>query len=121
MEVLKAKVEKLLITQPFDALPVKTEKLSLFLDGIKYDRHYGRNNLSDVRFKKLLEKGHEVANIRQVTIVSAEELNQISTELDFTVLPEDLEANITLSGIENLTQLPAGTFIINNKLTLVVC
>lgn len=111
MKIISAKVEKLLLTRPFDEPCIETDAFSVLLAGIKDDRHFGRNNLSDVRTNKLLSKGIEVANLRPVTIVSSEELAYVSKKLGFEVLPEDLEANITLSGVENLTKLSPGTFI----------
>ena len=111
MEILKARVEKLLITQPFNADPIKVEKLEILLDGIKYDRHFGKTRNADVRTAKLLPKGIEVTNLRAGTIVSTEELKEISEDIGVEALPDDLEANITLSGIKKLTKLPPGTFI----------
>ncbi len=111
MEILKAKVEKLLLTHPFDQPPTKHEKVELVLEGLKFDKHFGKTRCADVRTVKLLPKGIEVTNLRSVTIVSAEELDEISTALGFEVLPEDLEANITLSGVKNLTKLPPGTYL----------
>lgn len=111
MEILKAKVEKLLITQPFDGLPVEVKKLEVLLAGIKYDRHFGLSRNSDVRTAKLLPRGVEVANLRSITIVSTEELQEISADMGVEVFPDDLEANVTLSGIPNLTKLPPGTFM----------
>ena len=111
MNVIKAKVEKLLITQSFDAVPVSVDKIELLLEGIKYDRHFGKTRHADVRTVKLLPKGIEVANLRAITIVSTEELKEISKDAGVEVLPNDMEANITLSGIEKLTKLAPGTYI----------
>lgn len=111
MEILKAKVEKLLVTQPFGAIPKTIEKMEVLLDGIKYDRNFGKTRNACARTAKLLPKGTEVANLRMVTIVSQEELSEISANAGVETLPEDVEANITLSGIKNLTKLPPGTFI----------
>lgn len=111
MKILTAKVEKLLITQPFDALPVSVKKVEVMLAGIKYDRHFGKTRNADVRTAKLLPKGIEVTNLRSVTIVSSEELKEISDATGVDVTAEDMEANITLSGVEKLTKLAPGTFI----------
>lgn len=111
MIITKAKVEKLLITKPFDELPVEIEKMELLLEGIKHDRHFGKTRNADVRTVNLLPRGIETANLRMVTIVSLEEMAQISEKIGIEVLPEDMEANIVLSGVENLTKLPAGTFV----------
>ena len=111
MEIHTASVEKLLITQPFGEVPKEVNKIELLLDGIKYDRHFGKTRNADVRTTKLLSKGIEVTNLRSITLISQEELDEISSDVGFEVLPDDLEANITLKGIEKLTKLPAGTFI----------
>lgn len=104
-------VKRLLITQPFSKEPVKVEKMEILLAGIRNDKHFGKTILSTVREKKLVSKGTEVANLRAITIVSQEELNEISAEMGVEVLPEDLEANITLEGLPSLTQLAPGTFL----------
>lgn len=111
MIITKAKVEKLLITKPFNELPVEIEKMELLLDGIKYDRHFGKTRNADTRTAKLLPRGIETANLRMVTIVSMEEVRQISEEIGVELLPEDMEANIVLSGVDKLTKLTPGTFM----------
>ena len=111
MKVIKAKVEKLLITQPFAKAPIGVEKIELLLDGIKHDKHFGKTRNADVRTVNLVSRGIEVTNLRAVTIVSTEELEEISTQTGTRVLPEDMEANIILSGLKNLTKLPPGSFI----------
>ena len=111
MEIKKAKVEKLLITRPFNEPCVEVNKLSIYLDGIKGDRHFGKTSISNVRTNKLLPNWIEVANFRTITIVSVEELSEISNSLGFEILPEDLDANITLSGISELTKIAPGTFL----------
>src|SRR5688572_17710494 len=111
MQIIKAKVEKLLITQPFGAVPVRREKVEMLLEGLKHDRHFGKTRNADTRTAKLLPRGIEVANLRGVTVVSVEELKEILAEVGVEVLPDDLEANITLSGLESITKLAPGTFI----------
>lgn len=110
MKILNAKVEKLHITQPFGQNPIPVEKLEVLLEGIKHDKHFGKTRNADVRTVKLLPKGIEVTNLRAVTIVSQEELAEVSKDMGMEVLPEDLEANIMVSGVPNLTKLPPGTF-----------
>lgn len=111
MSTISAKVEKLLITRPFGQLPLAVEKMEVLLDGLKYDKHFGKTRNADVRTVKLLSKGIEVTNLRSATIVSVEELREISLDMGVKVTPEDLEANITLSGVKTLTKLPPGTFM----------
>ncbi|MBI2620706.1 hypothetical protein HYW61_00580 [candidate division WWE3 bacterium] len=111
METLKARVEKLLITQPFGTSPIKVEKIEVLLDGIKYDKHFGKTRNADVKYARLLPKGIEVVNLRAITLVSVEELKEISNDVGVEILPSDLEANITLSGVKNLTKFVPGTFM----------
>lgn len=111
MKILKAKVTKILLTQPYDELPKKVNKAELFLDGLKHDRHFGATRLAGVREVALVPKGVETRNLRAVSIVSEEELKEISKDMGAEATAEDLEANITLSGFKNLTQLLPGSYI----------
>lgn len=103
-------VTKLFITQPFGKPPVEVEKIELLLEGIKHDRHFGIKKIADIRETYAVPKGTEVLNLRAVTIVAEEELKEIATSLSIeNVLSQDLEANICIKGLDNLTQLPIGT------------
>ena len=112
MQNSTTKVINLLITRPFGEEPVKVEKLEVFIEGVKHDRHFGIKKLSGVREAKIASRGTEIINLRTITLVSVEELRKIATKLEVeSVTGEDLEANITLEGYENITALPIGTIL----------
>lgn len=80
-------------------------------NGIVDDRHHGRTKPAGGR-ETYVRKGTDLLNIRQVTIVSKEELAEIARLIDVPdVTGPDLGANIVLKNIEGLTQLPGGTTI----------
>lgn len=86
--------------------------ISATLDGLLLDRHFGRTKQTGVR-ERFVQKGTDVLNLRQVSIVSEEELAEIAGALRLPdVTAEDLGANICLRGVARLTQLPAGTLLL---------
>lgn len=88
--------------------------------GIKGDRHAGAR-LLDVRERALLEfglpKGIAIANHREVSLVSREELDEIATALNLPeqIQPGSLGENLLVSGIPHLTSLPVGTLLFFQK------
>lgn len=90
------------ITQP---VPV----LSLTFEGIFGDRHAGFQRGADARTPHY-KRGLPIRNIRQLTIVSVEELAAIAVALDLPEMrPEWLGANLVLDGLADLSFLPRGT------------
>ncbi len=88
--------------------------------GIRGDRHAGAR-LADVRERELLSfglpKGIEIANHREFSAISTEELMEITQAMD---LPEQISygclgENLVLSGIPKLTELPTGTMLFFQK------
>jgi len=88
--------------------------------GIKGDGHAG-TRLADVREKALLTfglpKGMEIANHREFSAVSVEELSEIGVVMG---LPSPvpfgcLGENLVLRGIPRLTELPSGTLLFFRK------
>lgn len=91
---------------------VEQEEIDCTLEGIFGDRHYGATKLAGVREKKYAQKGEEILNLRQVSIVSESELSQIARNLGIAeIIGEDLGANIVINGIEDLTKLSRGTIM----------
>lgn len=85
------------------------DKLLLDWDGIREDRHYGRIKFAGVR-EEYMHKGEEMLNLRQISIVSKEELNVIAENLKIDhIEAEDLGANILIEGIKNFTEIPFGS------------
>jgi MOSC domain-containing protein YiiM len=86
------------------------ERLDLGFDGIEGDCHGGRVRLSDSRMVTQYARGTPVANTRQVSILSAEELDQIAATLGIPNLPPEwVGANVVTAGIPDLTLLPPAT------------
>ncbi len=77
--------------------------------GFLRDRHAGLTRRAGSRDAGI-EPGEEIPNRRQVSIVSQEELAEISSRLGIPeVRAQWLGANLCLSGIKELTRLPHGT------------
>src|SRR3989304_5699263 len=104
----QGKVEALLITQ--DLLPSSDlEEVHATWEGFVGDKHFGLT-MKAGSSQKPYPKGTEVRNVRQISIVSAEELNEIAEAMQLPVVkPAWVGANVMLSGIERLTQLPPGS------------
>jgi MOSC domain-containing protein YiiM len=97
---------------PADAtVPVARDLLDLTWLGAEEDRHAGLTMLSDSRTSKVYDRGVEIRNHRQLSLVSVEELALIAERLGlFHPLEAGLIAdNIALSGAPDLTALPRMT------------
>lgn len=95
-------VKNVLVMEP-GMSPVSKPHTSIKLNdkGVEGDSHAG------LMMKK---EGIELPNTRQVSLVSVEELQAISSELDIEqIKPDWIGANILVSGIPNLSKLPKGT------------
>lgn len=76
--------------------------------GFEGDRHAGLTRPATGRDEGA-ERGTPLPNLRQVSLVSEEELAQVADALDVEVLrPEWLGSNLSLRGIPDLTRLPEG-------------
>ncbi|MEX2143014.1 MAG: MOSC domain-containing protein [Anaerolineales bacterium] len=105
---LHAKVESLLITPQFmPGNPV--DEVEVTWEGFVGDKHYGltmRANSS----QKPYPKDSEVRNVRQISIVSEEELTTVAASMELPAIePGWVGANLMLSGVPGLTQLPSGS------------
>ena len=91
-------------------------------DGIEGDCHASRNRLSDSRMLNQYKRGTPVANSRQLSLVSLEELADIAKALDIPVLPPQwVGANLLISDIPDLTLLPPSTrMMFSSGATLIV-
>jgi hypothetical protein len=98
------------------------DQLIITFDGIDGDCHASRNRLSDSRMLKQYQRGTSVANSRQLSLVSVEELADIAKALDIPkVEPEWLGTNLVTSGIPDLTLLPPSTrMMFSSGATLIV-
>ena len=86
--------------------------LNLLFSGPEGDCHGGLTRASDSRTLLLYPRNTEIRNVRQITIVSPDELQAIAKALGVSHIdPSWLGANMLLAGIPNLTLLPPSTRI----------
>ena len=82
-------------------------ELSLDYGGVSGELHYGETRASCVRVKDLYKEGTEIRNVRQLSIISKEELDQIAAEVGLAeIKPEWLGATVVLEGLADFTHVP---------------
>lgn len=103
-------IESVLIaTNPQILLSSQIELAKITMEGFDGDNHAGITMSSNSRTPHF-RRGTVIRNSRQVSLVSAEELNQVAQALKIPhLLPEWLGANLLLSKVPNLTQVPPST------------
>ena len=107
----QGKVESLLAraSRPEGFVKAKTDGLNLGFAGPE-DCHAGLTRKSDVRTLALYKRDVDIRNVRQLTLLSVEELADIAERLAIAeVKAEWLGANIVVSGIPDFTLLPPST------------
>ncbi len=83
------------------------ERIVAGYDGPKGDRHSGVIRPSCVRVKDMHKEGTEIRNVRQFSIVSAEELSAVAKDMGLDrVDPVWLGATMVIEGIEDFTHVP---------------
>ncbi len=88
----------------------RVDRLDMTFDGIVGDCHSGRGYQSDSRMLAQYKRGTPVANTRQVSVLSDEELQQVAGLLGIADLkPEWVGANLVTSGLPDVTLLPPST------------
>ena len=103
---------KLLLSADRDAGLEKSEvgRLELLFSGIKGDFHGGLTRKSDVRTIKQYPRDTDIRNVRQLTLVSEEELAEIADRMGIPEMKAEwLGANIVTKGIPDLTMLTSST------------
>lgn len=85
----------------------RADGLTLRFDGIEGDCHSGLTRPADVRTIKQYPRDTPIRNVRQLTLLSVEELSDIAVIMEIPdVKPEWVGANMVTSGIPDLTLLP---------------
>lgn len=83
------------------------DTLPLTLAGTPGENHAGLTRASCVRVSARHPEGTEIANTRQLSILSVEEMAEIAAEIGLDALdPEHLGASLVLSGIPDFTHIP---------------
>jgi hypothetical protein len=109
-------------TAPFDHFETRAvDALDLSFDGIAGDFHAGPTRRSGSR-EPWYPRGTEMRNERQLSIVAPDELAIVAGRMGIAELkPEWIGANLTISGIPQLSMLPPGTMLFfRNGVTLKV-
>ena len=79
----------------------------LGFDGLVGEKHAGLTRPSCSRVTSQHKRGTEIANVRQLSVVSAEELAAIAAVMDLPALrPEWLGASLVIEGIADFTHVP---------------
>ncbi|HTV67307.1 MAG TPA: molybdenum cofactor sulfurase [Rhizobiaceae bacterium] len=97
---------------PFDHFETRAvERLELSFEGIAGDFHAGYTRKSGGR-EPWYGRGTEMRNERQLSIVAPDELAIVAERMSLPeIKPEWIGANLLLSGIPQLSMLPAGTML----------
>lgn len=108
---LSGRVAGLYATPDSDFPTAAVDHLDLTFAGIAGDRHEGMTRASGAR-EPWYERGTEMRNERQLTLLAPDELDEIADCMDLPeVKPEWIGGNILLDGIPRLSMLPAGTLL----------
>jgi hypothetical protein len=87
-----------------------TDAISLTFAGPADDCHTGLTRKSDSRTLPLYKRDIDIRNVRQITILSVEELKEVAARLDIPAIdPGWFGANLVVSGIPDLSLLPPST------------
>ncbi len=105
-------VETLIGADPASLVTSPREHVRVTFDGFEGDRHGGRTRLANARDPRY-PRGTEIRNDRQVTVVSAEELEEAARRMGVSELRAAwIGANLLLAGVPRLTGLPPGTRLV---------
>lgn len=87
-------------------IPVAVPALDLDWGGAVGDRHHGVTMSSDTRQREVFDRGTEIRNHRQISIVDVDELAEVAAALGIEeIAPGTIADNICTSGISHLTEL----------------
>lgn len=82
-------------------------RLELGFDGLAGGRHQGGTRPSCMRVRNLYPTGTTIRNVRQLTVLAAEELEAIALKMGIDQLdPALLGASVVLRGIPDFTHVP---------------
>jgi MOSC domain len=88
----------------------ETSRLNLTFAGPEGDCHGGLTRASDSRTLPLYKRNTEIRNVRQVTLLAQEELDETAGLLGIPAIdPSWFGANVVVTGIPDFTLLPPST------------
>lgn len=83
------------------------EEAELTLAGIPGEAHGGLTRPACVRVRSQYPAGTEIRNVRQLSVMSAEELAEIAADCGLEAFePEHIGASLVIAGIPDFTHLP---------------
>ena len=83
------------------------ERITLGWEGVEGELHSGLTRLSCSRMLQQYPRGTEISNVRQLALVSTEELALIARRMGLErIAPEWTGASMVLEGIPDLTNVP---------------
>ncbi|MFY9211401.1 MAG: sulfurase [Aestuariivita sp.] len=89
------------------------DRVDMGFHGVTGEKHSGETRPSCSRMTMLYPKGTKVRNVRQLTILSQEELDGIARDIQLDKLdPGLLGASIVLSGIPDFTHVPPSSRLV---------
>jgi MOSC domain-containing protein YiiM len=110
---MRAAIVALHVWSPDMEMPTPVNSISLEFAGIPGDRHYGRTMQAGAREKHAFDRGTEISNYRQISIIDSAELSKIAANLGIDELaPGTIADNICTSGLPDLTALPPMTRLV---------
>ena len=110
---------------PLNRPNIRSEPLdSVFASyaGFAQDYHSGLTRASCVRVKAQHPKGTEIRNTRQLSILSAEEMDEVAQIMGVAAItPQQLGASVVIKGIPDFTFVPPGARLqAENGTTIVI-
>ncbi|MFK5978975.1 MAG: molybdenum cofactor sulfurase [Rhizobiaceae bacterium] len=103
---LKGKVANVLAAKGTNFVSEAVDELVLNYKGVEGDFHAGLTRVSGAR-EPWYQRGTEMRNERQISILSVEELDEIAPAMGLDELkPEWIGANLVLEGVPKLSYLP---------------
>ncbi len=92
------------------ASEIVTGPLEVTFEGFPGESHSGLTREACVRTREIYAEGTRIRNVRQITIISEEELGLVASGMEIDhIKPEWLGANLLVSGIPHFTLLPPST------------
>lgn len=89
--------------------------------GVEGECHGGVTRASCVRVADQFPEGTEIRNVRQFSIISAEEMAEVAAEMGIdSVRPEWMGASIMVRGLPDLTHVPPSSRLQNEQGTTLV-
>ena len=118
---LTARIDRVFVNREEGASEV--ERVRASFAGPEGDAYASLTRPACLRTKRQYQPGTAIRNVRQITIVSAEELAQIGEAMDLPepVQPAWMRANLVVSGLPDFTKVPPSSrLVIDGGASLVV-